>query len=77
MATHTGGETLSMRKVTVNLPDDQVEFLQQIAVAEHISFTDALRRAINTEKFFVTQERAHRKILVEEDGQRIREVIRR
>ena len=66
-----------MKKVTVNLPVDQVEFLQQIAEAEHISFTDVLRRSINSERFFVTQEKANRKILVEEDGQRIREVIRK
>lgn len=68
---------MSMKKVTVNLPEDQVAFLQQIAEAEHITFTDVLRRSINSEKFFVTQEKANRKILVEEEGQRIREVIRK
>jgi hypothetical protein len=66
-----------MKKVTVNLPEEQVAFLQQIAEAEHISFTDALRRSINSEKFFVVQEKANRKVLVEEAGQRLREVIRK
>lgn len=67
---------MGMKKVTVNLPEDQVAFLQQIAQEENMSFTDALRRSINSEKFFVTQKKANRKILVEEAGQRIREVIR-
>lgn len=66
-----------MKKVTVNLPDDQVMFLQKLAADENITFTDALRRSINSEKFFVEQERAGHKILVEHDNQRIREVIRR
>ena len=46
-----------MKKVTVNLPEDQVEFLQKIAEAEQLSFTDVLCRSINSEKFFVEQEK--------------------
>jgi hypothetical protein len=64
------------KKITVNLPSDQVDFLQGVAREDNISFTDALRRAINSEQFFVEQEKGGRKILVE-DGQRIREIIRR
>jgi len=67
---------MTFKKVTVNLPTDQVEFLQKIASDEGLSVTDALRRAINTEKFFVQHERAGHKILVEGSGQRIREVVR-
>lgn len=66
-----------MKKVTVNLPEDQVEFLQKLAEAENLSFTDVLRRSINSEKFFVEQEKAKRKILIEGADQRIREVIRK
>ncbi|MGH8576306.1 MAG: CopG family transcriptional regulator [Gammaproteobacteria bacterium] len=65
------------RKVTVNLPEDQVRFLQEIAAAEDLTFTDVLRRAINSEKFFVQQENTGNKVLVEEAGQRIREVVRK
>lgn len=64
------------RKVTVNLPSEQVSFLQDLATKEKISVVDVLRRAINSEKFFVDNESANRKILVE-DGTRIREIIRR
>jgi predicted transcriptional regulator len=68
---------MGMKKVTVNLPEEQVAFLQNLAEAEHLSFTDVLRRSINSEKFFVEQEKANRKVLVEDAGQRIREVIRK
>lgn len=67
---------MATKKITVNLPDDQVAFLQGIAATEDITFTDALRRAINSEKFFVQQENAGRKILVEEAGQRLKEIER-
>lgn len=68
---------MSTKKVTVNLPEDQVEFLLKIAEAEHLTFTDVLRRSINSEKFFVEQEKKGRKVLVEDAGQRIREVLRK
>ncbi|KLD79314.1 CopG family transcriptional regulator [Xanthomonas hyacinthi] len=64
------------KKITVNLPTEQVDFLQQLAAKEKVSVVDVLRRAINSEKFFTDNEAANRKILVE-DGTRIREVIRR
>ena len=68
---------MAMKKVTVNLPEDQVQFLQNIAAKEHLSFTDVLRRSINSEKFFVEQENAKNKILIEGADNRIREVMRR
>ncbi len=64
------------KKVTVNLPSEQVQFLQEVAQKEKISVVDVLRRAINSEKFFVENEDADRKILVE-DKNRIREIIRK
>lgn len=68
---------MAMKKVTVNLPEDQVEFLQKIAEAENLSFTDVLRRSINSEKFFVEQAASGNKVLVEGEGKRIREVLRK
>jgi len=64
------------KKITVNLPEDQVEFLQNLAKQEHITFTDALRRSINAERFFVEQKESGRKILVEEEGHKLREIVR-
>ncbi len=66
-----------LKKITVNLPEDQVEFLQKIAASEHITFTDVLCRSINSEKFFVEQANNKCKVLVEDSDHRIREVIRK
>ncbi len=68
---------MATKKITVNLPEDQVQFLQDVAKKENLTFTAALSRSINSERFFVQQEGAGRKILVEESGQRIREVVRK
>lgn len=66
---------MATKKITVNLPDEQVAFIQEIADAENRTFTEVLRRSINTEQFFIEQEKAGRKVLVE-DGDNIREVLR-
>jgi hypothetical protein len=66
-----------VKKVTVNLPEDQINFLQETAKRDHITVTDVLRRSINSERFFVEQERMKRKILVEAAGEPLREVIRK
>lgn len=65
-----------LRTVTTQILTEQVTWLEETAKRENITPGDILRRAINTEKFFVDQETAHRKILVQ-DGDRLREVIRR
>lgn len=65
-----------MTKVTVNIPDELVAFLKKTAAEEQISVSDVLRRSINTEKFFIQQQKSGHKILVESDNQQIREVIR-
>jgi len=68
---------MATRKVTVNLPEDQVEFLQKLARKEDLAFTTVLRRAINSEKFFVKQEEAGNKVLIEEPDRSIRQVMRK
>lgn len=68
---------MAITRVTINLPEEQVKFLKDIAKREHITVTDVLRRAINSEKFFVSQEEKGKKILVEGDGQNLMEIIRR
>lgn len=68
---------MATKKVTVNLPEEQIRFLQELANSEHSTFTDVLRRSINSEKFFVEQEQLGRKILVEEKGEKLREILRK
>lgn len=65
----------NFQKITVNLPVEQLEFIKEVAAKEQISVVDVLRRAIKAEKFFLENERAKKKILIE-DGSRIREVVR-
>lgn len=67
---------MSIRKVTLNLPEEQIIFLQKIAKEQDLSFTDIVRRAINTEIFFIEQAKKGHKILVEDGKGRLREVIR-
>ncbi len=68
---------MAIKKVTVNLPEDQVDYLQKIAQSQHISFTEALKRAIASEKFFNEQEEQGSKILVEDNKQQLRHIVRR
>jgi hypothetical protein len=68
---------MATRKVTINLPEDQIQFLQDIAKKESVTFTDVLRRAINSEKFFVQQEGDGNKVLIEDSAKRIREIVRK
>ena len=66
----------AFKKVTVEIPVEQFEFLTNLAAKENITSGEALRRAINTEKFFVESRDAKKKILVE-DGSSLREVVRK
>jgi hypothetical protein len=68
---------MAIKKVTVNLPAEQVAFLEMVAAEEDLTFTDILMRSISSERFFLDNERAKRKILVEEPlTQRMFEVRR-
>lgn len=64
-------------KVTVNLPRKVVEALEEIANAKGITKTEALRRAISTEKFLVDEVEAGNKILLEGKDRKLREVMLR
>ncbi len=68
---------MAVKKVTVNLPEEQVAFLQEMAARQHITVTDALRRAIETERFLSEQEASGSKVLIEDAKQQIKQVIRR
>lgn len=63
-------------RVTVNLPEELVEYLKNSAQRDHTNVTEKLKQAINTERYFDEQERKGTKILIENDG-KVREVVRR
>ncbi len=65
----------NITKITVNLPTQLVEFLQEEAEREQVPVTTVIRRAIKMEQFWVANELANKKILIEDNGN-IRELIR-
>lgn len=62
-------------KVTVNLPEDAVEAIREIAARRGTTVTEALRRAIESEKFLDQEIRNDSKILLEKADGSIRQVI--
>jgi hypothetical protein len=62
------------RKVTVNLGEEAVAAIDFIASERGITFVEALRRAIATEKFMTDETRAGNKILVKRGG-RMSEIL--
>ncbi len=63
-------------KVTVNLPEDTIAELRDLAKTYDISMTDAIRRAIHADAFFTKEEKAGKKILVEEPDRSLRQIVR-
>ncbi len=62
-------------KVTVNLPDETVEAIKTIAAQRGTTVTEALRRAVESEKFLSEETRSGSKILVEKPEGTIRQVV--
>jgi hypothetical protein len=63
-----------MIKVSFNLPQEDINFLQATAKKENKTFTDILNRSIHTERFFVEQEDLGHKILIEDQKSQLYEV---
>ena len=55
-------------RVTADLPPSVMEKLRQVAEAQDISLTEALRRAITTEALLQERRRQGAKVLLEKDG---------
>ena len=65
---------MAMKKVTVNLSDETIEDLREVASKRGITLTEAIRKAIATEKFVQDERDEGAKILIEKPGERVREV---
>lgn len=68
---------MSTKTITVNLPEELVAFLKEVADEDRITVTDVLLRSINSEKFFIEQAKKHNKVLVEDVNRRIHIVTRK
>jgi Arc/MetJ-type ribon-helix-helix transcriptional regulator len=64
-------------KVTVSLPQDTVDDIKSLAESLGITASELLRRAVRTEKFLDRVESDNGKILVEREGGRMTELVRR
>jgi len=64
-----------MSKVTVNLGDEVVQVLKDLAERRSTTLTDVLRRAISNEQFIQNELDAGSKILIETKDKKTERVI--
>ncbi|CAI8897699.1 ribbon-helix-helix protein, CopG family [Pseudomonas sp. IT-P176] len=54
-------------KLTVQLPDEAIGHIEELAKLLSVSRTDAIRRALKTELFLLKEQRAGKKILLRDE----------
>ena len=64
-------------KISANLPKVVVDALKSIADQQGVSMTEALRRAISTEKFLIDATADKSKILIEGKDKKVRQLVLR
>ncbi len=62
-------------KMSVNLPDETVENLRDIAAKNGITLTAALRQAVANEKFLEDELKDDSKLLIEGKDKSVRQVV--
>lgn len=62
-------------KFSLNLFDEDIDAIEKIASWRHSTKTDAIRGALATEKFLREAVRRGARVLIEEPGQPIKEII--
>lgn len=63
-------------KLTVQLPEESINQIQEIADRLNITRTEAIRRALKTELFFVKEKKNGKRVLLKDEGSgQIQEVI--
>ena len=68
---------MSDYRVSVNLPNDVVDVLKELAGKNGITMTEVLRKAILTEKLLSDEAERGNKILIEDKDKRLRQIILR
>lgn len=67
---------MATRRVSVNLTEEAIKSLEALAQKRGITMTDALRKAIATEKFLVDEVGEGSKVLIEsKDGKNTRQLL--
>lgn len=62
-------------KLTVNLPDQTVEAIQEIARKRGTTVTEALRQAIESQRFFQDEVDNGSKLLIKSPDESYREIL--
>ena len=61
-----GAKPMSFTKISVNLSEEVLQALREMAQRDNITMTEALRRSISTQKFLDDEQRAGKLILIED-----------
>jgi predicted transcriptional regulator len=57
---------MSFTKISVNLSEEVLQALREMAQRDNVTMTEALRRSISTQKFLDDELRAGKRILIED-----------
>ena len=68
-------EAKKVVKLTVNLSEEAYEALKSLADQQKTTVTDALRKAIGTEKYVRDQQASGAKILVQDTDKNIQQLV--
>lgn len=64
-----------MIKLSVNLSEDVVEALRELAKKRNVTMTEVIRDAIGTEKFLEDARQSNKKILIEDEKGQVRQLV--
>jgi hypothetical protein len=62
-------------RLTLRLSPEARETLEWIASERHVTLAEAIRRALGTERFLIETRKKNAKILVEQPGERLKELV--
>lgn len=66
---------MAVTKVSVNLPDEVVEVVRNLATRRNTTRTEVFRRAISNHKFIQDELDKGSKILIEDSSGNVKEVV--
>lgn len=58
------GKFMGSQKISMNLSDEVLEALREVALRDNVSMTEATRRAISTWKFLDDAQRSGKSVLI-------------
>lgn len=64
-----------MIKLSVNLSEDVIEALRELAKTRNVTMTEVIRDAIGTEKFLEDARQSNKKILIEDEKGQVRQLV--